>query len=584
VNAPAGASILANNGVFNWTPAAGQAPSTNVFNIVVNDNGTPALSATQSVTIIVTPFTGALELVRVTNVWRYQQQGADLGIAWRATNYNDSTWPQGAALLYAETAALPAPANTPLNLTGTNGSQVITYYFRTHFTLSSSPAGVQLIASNVIDDGAVFYLNGVEAARFNLSAVPVLAASFADGLVDNAVYTSASLDASALRQGDNVLAVEVHQVNATSTDIVFGMSLHAIFPTNTPITIVTQPTNRTVVVNSPVSFTVVANGTAPQYQWFKDGAPVNGANAATLSLASAQFGDAGTYSVRVSNSVNTVFSSNAVLTVSEPPNDPPVLASIGNRTVVEGTLLSFTATATDLQTPPQTLTFSLDAGAPSGATIAGGGEFSWTPTEAQGPGVYNVTIRVTDNGSPSLSDSEAIAITVLETNSAPVLTAITNRTVAPGDYVSFTNSATDSDLPTNTLAYSLGAGAPAGATIESSNGLFAWSVPTSQPSGTNYITIVVTDDGVPPQSHSRMFDVIVTAPLRITTIVKAGSSVVITAEAIPGRSYTLTMKDDLGGVSTWNAVGTTQTASNTVSFSAPVNTVTQRFYKVLLLP
>ena len=82
-------------------------------------------------------------------------------------------------------------------------------------------------------------------------------------------------------------------------------------------------------------------------------------------------------------------------------NDAPVLAPIGAKSIDEGTLLSFTATATDVDLPANTLTFSLDAGAPAGASIdPATGVFTWTPTEAQGPGVYPVTVRVTDNGRP----------------------------------------------------------------------------------------------------------------------------------------------------------------------------------------
>jgi len=48
--------------------------------------------------------------------------------------------------------------------------------------------------------------------------------------------------------------------------------------------------------------------------------------------------------------------------------------------------------------PPKTLTYTLDAGFPSGASInATNGVFTWTPTEAQGPGSYPVTVRVSDN-------------------------------------------------------------------------------------------------------------------------------------------------------------------------------------------
>ena len=289
----------------------------------------------------------------------------------------------------------------------------------------------------------------------------------------------------------------------------------------------------------------------------------------------------------VSNSLNSVTSSNAVLTVLPPANNPPVLAAIGNRTVVEGTLLSFTATATDPQSPPQTLTFSLDAGAPAGASITGAGAFTWTPAEAQGPGSFNITIRVTDNGSPSLDDSETITVTVTETNAAPVLAAVANRVVVPGDTLVFTNTATDSDLPLNTLTYSLGVGAPLNASIAPLTGIFAWTVPTNQPAGTNNITVIVTDNGTPARAHSQSFNVIVGSPLRITSIADAGgNAITITAAAIPGRRYTLATKTDLGAPGLWNTLGTNQTATGTtVVFSTPViGSEPQRYYRVLLLP
>lgn len=79
-------------------------------------------------------------------------------------------------------------------------------------------------------------------------------------------------------------------------------------------------------------------------------------------------------------------------------NQAPILNPIGRRPVNEQSLLSFTATASDADMPTQSLTFSLDAGAPAGASITPAGMFSWTPTEMQGPGSYQITIRVTDNG------------------------------------------------------------------------------------------------------------------------------------------------------------------------------------------
>ena len=74
-----------------------------------------------------------------------------------------------------------------------------------------------------------------------------------------------------------------------------------------------------------------------------------------------------------------------------------------------------------------------------------------------------MTIRVTDNGSPPASAAETIMITVNEVNTPPVLAAIGNKTVNEQSLLIFTNSATDADIPIQTLTYSLGVGAPPGA-------------------------------------------------------------------------------------------------------------------------
>src|SRR5207247_2301674 len=94
--------------------------------------------------------------------------------------------------------------------------------------------------------------------------------------------------------------------------------------------------------------------------------------------------------------VNTSASQSFTITVTA-VNDPPVLAAIANQTVNEGNPLTLTLTATDIDLPPNTLTFSLDPGAPLGASInASSGVLSWTPSEAQGPSTNTVTVRVTD--------------------------------------------------------------------------------------------------------------------------------------------------------------------------------------------
>jgi hypothetical protein len=83
------------------------------------------------------------------------------------------------------------------------------------------------------------------------------------------------------------------------------------------------------------------------------------------------------------------------------PNRAPLIATVGDRSIIEGLPFNFTPGVTDADGSVQSLTYSLDT-APVGASIdSGTGLFSWTPTEAQGPGSHPVTIRVTDNGSPA---------------------------------------------------------------------------------------------------------------------------------------------------------------------------------------
>jgi pectate lyase len=81
--------------------------------------------------------------------------------------------------------------------------------------------------------------------------------------------------------------------------------------------ITSQPASQIVVVGGQASFTVIATGTAPlSYQWSKNGSPIAGATAATLSLTNVQQSDSGGYNVTVGNSVGTATSNTAMLTVS----------------------------------------------------------------------------------------------------------------------------------------------------------------------------------------------------------------------------------------------------------------------------
>ena len=102
-----------------------------------------------------------------------------------------------------------------------------TALFRTAFTLDADPTTATLRLRCQIDDGAIVYLNGVEALRLNLPAGPIDADTLAAAEIDSAEETLLELPASALVRGENLLAVELHQAGAPDADLRFGCALSA---------------------------------------------------------------------------------------------------------------------------------------------------------------------------------------------------------------------------------------------------------------------------------------------------------------------------------------------------------------------
>ncbi|MBT8215353.1 MAG: tandem-95 repeat protein, partial [Acidimicrobiia bacterium] len=189
-------------------------------------------------------------------------------------------------------------------------------------------------------------------------------------------------------------------------------------------------------------------------------------------------------------------------------NVSPVLDPVGPQAGAEGSSIGFTATASDADLPANGLTFSLEDGAgsvPPGASITGGGVFTWTPTEAQGPGLYTFDVVVTDDGLPNLQDRETITVSVSEANNAPVADPIADRFPAEGDTVSLTATASDGDVPANTLTWSQDSGPGA----VDATGNYSWTTTEGDGPGTYTVVLRVTDDGVPPMFDTVSFDITV---------------------------------------------------------------------------
>lgn len=185
-------------------------------------------------------------------------------------------------------------------------------------------------------------------------------------------------------------------------------------------------------------------------------------------------------------------------------NNPPTWAAVPNFTTIEGQALLYTNQVSD---PDGNQVLFAMLSAPPGAGVnLTNGIFSWTPTEAQGGTSNWLTMRVFDSGNPSLGATQSFYVRVLETNTGPVLPLIGPQLIGVGSTLFVTNSAVDTDLPVETLTYSL-LTAPAGASVDA-NGLITW-MPGS--TGSYQFTTRVTDNGTPAMSATNTFTVGVVA-------------------------------------------------------------------------
>jgi pectate lyase len=184
-------------------------------------------------------------------------------------------------------------------------------------------------------------------------------------------------------------------------------------------TIVTQPVSQSIILGSPVAFTVTpANGVQVSgIQWKKDGVDIPNATNLSYSIPAVSAGSAGSYSVTLSNSVGSVTSSAAVLTVLIPP-------SITTQPASQTVNLEASATFTVAATGSAPLTYQWKKG---GVDIAGATSASYAiaATNAGSAGSYTVT--VTNAGGSVTSNAATLTVTfpLPRITTQPVNTAVT---------------------------------------------------------------------------------------------------------------------------------------------------------------
>ncbi|HMC28091.1 MAG TPA: lamin tail domain-containing protein, partial [Verrucomicrobiae bacterium] len=165
-------------------------------------------------------------LLNYNDTWRFEDNGRDLGTAWRESSFDDTKWPTGQGVFgFTKDKPLPRPG---LKM-GLKKNRQITYYFRKVFTVDRDLSKFQLAVDQIIDDGAVYYLNGKEIARVRMPAGMIGYKTGASQNVRDPVeeLNAFTIDPKLLLSGTNLLAVEVHQDRTNSSDVAFAMRLRA---------------------------------------------------------------------------------------------------------------------------------------------------------------------------------------------------------------------------------------------------------------------------------------------------------------------------------------------------------------------
>jgi len=156
--------------------------------------------------------------------WKYLDNGSDQGTAWRASSFDDSSWPAGLAQLgYGD-----GDEATTLGFGPDANNKFITSYFRRAFNVTNASLFTTVTLRLLRDDGAVVYLNGVEVWRTNMPTGTIghlTTASVAIAGADETTFVQTTINPSLLVNGTNVLAVELHQSGGTSSDISFDLQL-----------------------------------------------------------------------------------------------------------------------------------------------------------------------------------------------------------------------------------------------------------------------------------------------------------------------------------------------------------------------
>ncbi|MBI5777889.1 MAG: putative Ig domain-containing protein [Planctomycetes bacterium] len=486
---PAGSAFYPVSKVFAWTPTYTQAGNYNVLFRVTNG---VSLSDEETITVTVTDVNVTPVVAAITN--KTVSEGSLLIFAVSGSD-------AGNDVLTYTAVGMPSGAN----LNSSNG----TFTWTPDYTQSGVYTGVTFRATDPIglyDEKAITItvnntnrtptLSGIGNKAISETALLTFTIAGSDPDGDAITYTATGLPSGAAFTSTSATFAWTpsYSQSGNYTNVRFRVTDTGGLYNEEAISIAVTNVNRAPTLNAignksvneaaVLSFTV--SGSDPDVETLAYSA-ISLPSGASLNPSSGAFSwtpsyiQSGSYNVtfRTTDPGGLYATEPITITVNN-VNRTPTLAAIGNKTISEASLLSFTISGSD----PDTDAITYTAGnLPSGAVFtATSGAFDWTPSYDQS-GVYpNVAFTVTDTG--GLYTTEPITITVNNTNRTPTLNPVGNKSVNEGELLTFTISGSDPDGGAVTYT---GVGLPAGSALVSATGVFSWT-PTYLQAGT-YSTV-----------------------------------------------------------------------------------------------
>ena len=411
------------------------------------------------------------------------------------------------------------------------------------------------------------YLTGVEVLRQNIEANAIVdSTTFATVVVGDAAVTGPfALGVVALLPGTNVLAVEVHQANAGSSDIVWGGELVlggtslAAFTPGAPNNVAGSTASLPPVFLSEV----VPNNTGG----IRDGAGEREPGVELVNQGSEPVSLAGwALSDSFAQPARWTFPAGAVL-------------APGERRVVflDGEAAEGTSTEWHASFRPTLPSGVVVLGGPGATSVVVADYLAYSgalPDMAYvlpPVGVAGITVAV----APTPGEPNAGAV-----NRPPVFVPVPSLSATVGGRLLRTLEATDPDLPAQALTFSRVSG-PTGATV-SSGGVLDWT-PTAAQVGRHVVRAEVRDSGVPPASAFMDITIdVVTAPALVLQVVQGPAGITLSWASATGTRYRLESSTALGGA--WTTVSELLANGSTTSAVVVPGAEAVRLYRVQVVP